>query len=121
VVTGHVPDIGPYLNSAWCSVVPQPYGSGVKGKVLSPLAHGLPTVGNTIAWEGIPVVDGVHGLIADNPEAIVDAVLRLRTDVGLWNTLHTEGPRLIEAHFSFTVARTAILGALSRASRARAG
>ena len=121
VVTGHVPDIAPYLNSAWCSVVPQPYGSGVKGKVLSPLAHGLPTVGNTIAWEGIPVADGVHGLIADDPGAIVDAILRLRTDAGLWNTLHKEGPRLIEQHFSFTVARTAILDALSRASRTRAG
>lgn len=121
-VTGHVPDVAPYLDSALCSVVPQPYGSGVKGKVLSALAHGLPTVATTIAWEGIPVVDGVHGLVADDPEAIVDGVLRLRTDAELWDTLHTEGPRLIDAHFSFAVARGAILDALSRAtSRTRAG
>ena len=116
VATGHVPDITPYLDSAWCSVVPQPYGSGVKGKVLTPLAHGLPTAATSIAWEGIPLVDGVHGLVADDPESMIDGVLRIRTDAELWNTLHAEGPRLIEAHFSFGVARTAILDALSRAS-----
>jgi O-antigen biosynthesis protein len=115
-VTGHVPDITPHLDSAWCSVVPQPYGSGVKGKVLTPLAHGLPTVGTSSAWEGIPAVDGVHGVIADDPASLIEGVLRLRTDVALWNTLHTEGPRLIEEHFSFGVARAAILDALARAS-----
>jgi O-antigen biosynthesis protein len=115
VVVGHVPDVVPYLDSAWCSVVPQTYGSGVKGKVLSALAHGLPTVGTSIAWEGIPVVDGVHGLVADDPGSVIDAVLPLRTDAELWDTLHREGPRLVEAHFSFTVARKAIMDALSRA------
>jgi glycosyltransferase involved in cell wall biosynthesis len=122
LVAGHVPDVAPYLDSAWCSVVPQPYGSGVKGKVLSALAHGLPTVATAPGWEGIPVVDGVHGLVADDPEAIIDGVLRLRTDAELWNTLHTEGPHLVGAHFSFAVARAAIVDALSRArSRTRAG
>jgi O-antigen biosynthesis protein len=115
-VTGHVPDITPYLDSAWCSVVPQPYGSGVKGKVLTALAHGLPTVGTTSAWEGIPVADGVHGVVAQDQEALIDAVLRLRSDAELWNRLHTEGPRLIEEHFSFDVARAAILDVLARAS-----
>jgi hypothetical protein len=114
--TGHVPDITPYLDSAWCSVVPQPYGSGVKGKVLTALAHGLPTAGTSSAWEGIPVVDGVHGVVADDPASLIDAVLRLRTDPELWNTLHAEGPQLVEEHFSFEVARTAILDALARAS-----
>lgn len=119
-VTGHVPDITPYLDSAWCTVVPQPYGSGVKGKVLTPLAHGLPTVATGSGWEGIPVVDGVNGLVADDPASMVDGVLRLRSDAELWNRLHTEGPRLIEGNFSYAVARTAILDALSRAS-ARTG
>jgi glycosyltransferase involved in cell wall biosynthesis len=115
VVTGHVPDIAPFLDSAWCSVVPQSFGSGVKGKVLSPLAHGLPTVATSVAWEGIPIVDEVHGVVADDPEAMIDAVLRLRTDAELWNRLHAEGPRLIESHFSFAAARTAIRDALARA------
>jgi O-antigen biosynthesis protein len=122
LVTGHVPDITPYLDSAWCSVVPQPYGSGVKGKILTALAHGLPAVATSMAWEGIPAEDGVHGLIADEPEAIIDGVLRLRGDAGLWNTLHAEGPRLVEEHYSIGVARAAILGALERArSGTRAG
>jgi hypothetical protein len=121
VVTGHVPDVAPFLDTAWCTVVPQSFGSGVKGKVLSPLAHGLPTVGTSIAWEGIPVVDGVHGMVADDPEAMIDAVLRLRSDSELWNRLHAEGPQLVERHFSFAAARAGILDALARArSRATA-
>jgi glycosyltransferase involved in cell wall biosynthesis len=115
VLTGHVIDVAPYLDSAWCSLVPQPFGSGVKGKVLTPLSHGLPTVATSIAWEGIPVVDGVHGLIADDPEAMVDAVLRLRSDTELWDTLQAGGPELIEQHFSFAAARAAIVDALERA------
>lgn len=119
VVTGHVPDVGPYLDSAWCAVVPQPFGSGVKGKVLSALAHGLPTVGTSIAWEGIPVVDGVHGLVADDAETTIHGVLRLRTDVELWDRLHVEGPKLVEQRFSFAAARAAIGDAFAQA-RARA-
>jgi glycosyltransferase involved in cell wall biosynthesis len=121
VVTGHVPDVAPYLDSAWCSVVPQPFGSGVKGKVLGALAHGAPTVGSSIAWEGIPVVDGVHGVIADGPEATIDGVLRLRADAELWDRLHAAGPRLVEERFSFAAARTAVVDAMTRArSRAAA-
>ena len=119
VVTGHVPDVAPYLDSAWAAVVTQPFGSGVKGKVLSALAHGLPTVGTSIAWEGIPVVDGVHGLVANDPQATIEAVLRLRAGAELWDRLHREGPELVERHFSFATARAAIVDALARA-RARA-
>jgi O-antigen biosynthesis protein len=115
VVTGHVIDVAPYLDTAWCSLVPQPFGSGVKGKVLTPLSHGVPTVATNIAWEGIPVVDGVHGLIADDPEATVEAALRLRSDLELWGRLHEGGPKLIEKHFSFEAARAAIVDALERA------
>jgi hypothetical protein len=115
LVTGHVPDVAPYLDSGWCAVVPQPFGSGVKGKVLSALAHGLPTVGTSVAWEGIPVVDGVHGIVADDPGTTIDAVLHLRRDAELWDRLSAEGPRLIEAHFSFAAARAAIVDALTRA------
>jgi O-antigen biosynthesis protein len=115
VVTGHVIDVAPYLDSAWCSLVPQPFGSGVKGKVLTPLSHGVPTVATSIAWEGIPVVDGVNGLVADDPEATVDAALRLRADPELWNRLHAGGPRVIEEHFSFEAARAGIVDALERA------
>ncbi len=121
VVTGHVLDVAPYLDSAWCSLIPQTFGSGVKGKVLTPLSHGLPTVATSVAWEGIPVVDGTHGLIADDPEATVEAALRLRSEPELWNRLHECGPRLIDEHFSFDAARAGILDALKRArSRAAA-
>jgi glycosyltransferase involved in cell wall biosynthesis len=115
LVTGHVIDVAPYLDSAWCALVPQPFGSGVKGKVLTPLSQGLPTVATRVAWEGIPVVDGVHGLIADEPEAMVDAVLRLRSDTELWQLLSSGGKRLVEDHFSFAAARAGIVDAIERA------
>jgi glycosyltransferase involved in cell wall biosynthesis len=95
--------------------VPQPFGSGVKGKVLTPLSQGLPTVATSVAWEGIPMVDGVNGLVADDPDAMIESVLRLRSDPDLWNQLSSGGPRLIEEHFSFAAARAAIVDALERA------
>jgi len=51
-------------------------------------------------------------LIADDPHAFAEAILRLYRDPELWGRLSTGGLAVMEAHFGFEAARRAIVEAL---------
>jgi glycosyltransferase involved in cell wall biosynthesis len=69
------------------SVAPLRYGAGIKGKVGTAMALGLPVVATILATEGMALTDGENILIADDPQALVDAIGRLYRDEGLWNRI----------------------------------
>ena len=78
------------------SVAPLRYGAGMKGKVVSSLAAGLPCVGTSIAVEGMTLVIGQDILVADTPEAFADAVVRVYQDEALWTRLSAAGQAYTE-------------------------
>jgi hypothetical protein len=90
-ITGFVEDISPQLWSARMMVAPLRYGAGLKGKIVTAMAHGLPVITTTIGAEGMALTDGVDVLIADEPAAIAAAIERLNTDDDLWNALSKAG------------------------------
>jgi glycosyltransferase involved in cell wall biosynthesis len=67
-LAGFVPDIRQYLETSLCMVAPLLLGAGIKVKVIEAMSGGLPVIGNNIAMEGIPAVDGKHYLHAEKPE-----------------------------------------------------
>ncbi len=83
VVTGSVPDVRPYLEQAWVAVAPFKIARGVQNKVLEAMAVGLPVVGTSLAFQGIPAreQDGVR--CADKPERFAQEVLELLKDRAL--------------------------------------
>jgi len=121
VITGHVPDLTPYLNGCRLSISPLRYGAGVKGKVNHAMSYGLPVIATTPSIEGMHLTPGVDVLIGDDPESFVDAVVRGYRDQELWNALSEAGRENIRKHFSRDVARGAVgkLVALSRDPRRR--
>ena len=114
-VAGHVPDIAPYWARARMSVAPLRFGAGVKGKILSSLAAGVPVVTTMIGNEGIDLVDREHALIADTPAAIAAAVIELLEDDVLARSLAEQGRRFVAERFSVEVARTQLRAALDEA------
>lgn len=82
-VTGFVPNIEDALSRADAIVVPLRQGSGTRIKIIEAWAHHLPIVATTIGAEGLGMVDGRDGLLADSPEAFADAVVRVLTDSSL--------------------------------------
>ncbi len=108
VVTGHVPYIDAYLDGCRLSVSPLRYGAGVKGKVNHAMSHGLPVVATTPSIEGMHLTPGVEALVADEPDAFADAVVRAYTDEALWTALSRGGQDNVRAHFSRDIARSAI-------------
>ncbi|HEX3981505.1 MAG TPA: glycosyltransferase [Acidimicrobiales bacterium] len=82
-VVGRVPAMEPELARADLAVVPLRFGSGTRLKLLESFAHRIPVVSTTMGAEGLDVVDGVHLLLADDPDAMATAGERLLTDLDL--------------------------------------
>ena len=89
-VVGEVPSMEGELARASAAVVPLRYGSGTRVKILESFAHRVPVVSTTLGAEGLDAEDGVHLLLADDPEELASATVRLLGD----SRLRT---RLVEA------------------------
>ena len=76
-VVGQVPSMDDELARASVAVVPIRYGSGTRLKILESFAHRVPVVSTTLGAEGLDVRDGVHLLLADDPDAFAAATVRL--------------------------------------------
>ena len=86
-------------------VAPLLSGAGIKGKVLSALAHGIPCVISPIAAEGIGLRSGHDCLIADRPKDWVTAITTLQTDDDLWLSLSQNARSYMRSAFSFSQGR----------------
>ncbi|MRR54799.1 MAG: glycosyltransferase [Deltaproteobacteria bacterium] len=84
IVTGFVDDIDPLLDTMRLSVAPLRFGAGIKGKIGTALALGLPTVATSLGAEGMSLTDGENIIVADGAEAFADACTRLYQDRQLW-------------------------------------
>ncbi len=108
IVHGHVADIDPYMHGGRIAIAPLRYGAGVKGKVNLSMAHGQPVVATACAVEGMHLRDGEDVLVADDPQAFADAVVRLYEDEILWNTLARNGLDSVARNFSLEAARETV-------------
>ena len=82
------------------SVAPLRYGAGIKGKIITSLAFGVPVVTTTIGAEGMEVEHGEDILITDTREAFADAVVALHSDAATWSRLAANGLRAMTSQFS---------------------
>jgi hypothetical protein len=94
--TGHVPDLAPVLGGARAMLAPLRFGAGLKGKLLTGLAHGLPIVASAVAAEGTGLVPEADYLPAESAAAFAAASLRLIGDADLWARLSAAGRRAAE-------------------------
>jgi polysaccharide biosynthesis protein PslH len=92
-VTGYIEDPTSYLESSALLIVPLRAGGGMRVKILEALARGIPVVSTTIGAEGIDVTHGEHLLIADEPAAFAEAVVRVLRDRALGDRLAEAGRR----------------------------
>jgi glycosyltransferase involved in cell wall biosynthesis len=78
-ILGQVPDLASLWNQVRLTCAPLRFGAGLKGKILSSLAAGLPCVTTPIGAEGIPPAALLDSVAAD-PEGLAAAILRLHGD-----------------------------------------
>ena len=87
-----------YGGSLVC-VAPLRFGAGMKGKLLEAMFHGLPLVGTSIAFEGLPELPAAP---VDTDEAFAGACAALLCDGALWQAASLRSRAIIAEHFSET-------------------
>lgn len=100
-VTGYVADPAPYLAETAVFIVPLRAGGGMRVKIPDAWCRGTPIVSTTIGAEGIELQDGVHALIADTPEALAAAVVRVLQNPALGEQLRQNGRQWVEEHYNW--------------------
>jgi hypothetical protein len=81
-------------------VAPLRFGAGIKGKVISALAHGVPTVCSSIAAEGIPM-DETGLVVCSDPKDWAAQIVALYEDEKRWKTLSELGLSAAKNRYSF--------------------
>jgi polysaccharide biosynthesis protein PslH len=99
-LTGFVDDVRPLIASSAVCVAPIWQGGGTRLKILEAMALGAPVVATSKGAEGLDAQDGMHLLIADEPAAFAEAVVRLLRDPQLRQHLIEQALALIEQHYS---------------------
>jgi glycosyltransferase involved in cell wall biosynthesis len=102
-LVGPVPDPNPWLERCGIVVVPLFTGSGTRLKVLEAFAAGRPVVATTMGAAGLAARDGVHLLLADTPEEMAAAVVRLVESPQLREDLVTNARNLVEQCYRWNV------------------
>lgn len=102
-LTGHVPDIRPYVQAAQCYVVPLRVGGGSRLKILDAWAMGKAVVSTSIGCEGLAAEDGQNILLGDTPEAFAAAIERVLDSDELRRRLGAGARKTAEARYSWEV------------------
>jgi sugar transferase (PEP-CTERM/EpsH1 system associated) len=100
-VTGAVPDVRPYYERCFASIVPLRAGGGTRLKILEAMALGLPVVSTSIGAEGLEASDGEHLLIADEPAEFAARVVRVFREPALGASMAEKARRLVESRYDW--------------------
>ncbi len=100
-VAGEVADMAEALRSARVAVVPLRTGSGQQSKMLEAMACGTPVVASSLAAGGMEGSPGQHLLVADEPEAMAAAVVRLLEDAPFGERLAAQARALVEERYTW--------------------
>jgi glycosyltransferase involved in cell wall biosynthesis len=98
-VTGSVPDLRPYLESASVFVAPLRFASGMQNKILEAMAMELPVVTTPVAAEGVSIENEQPPLlVGTHAREIAAHITRVIRDPGTAQRLGVEGRRYVHRH-----------------------
>ena len=116
-VFDRVDDVRPAMKEASVYVVPLRIGGGTRLKIFEAMAMGKAVVSTTVGAEGLPVANGDHLLVADEPHLFAHAVVRLFRDVERRRALEAAARALVVERYDWA----AVAGSLEEALVSIAG
>jgi glycosyltransferase involved in cell wall biosynthesis len=101
VVTGEVPAMQDFIQSAAVAVAPLLYGAGIQNKVLEAMACGAPVVASPQASQSLAARPGEDFLVAGTPAQFAAAILSLLNSPLRRAEMGRAGRRFVETHHSW--------------------
>jgi sugar transferase (PEP-CTERM/EpsH1 system associated) len=114
-VTGHVPDVRPYLRDAAVSIAPLRMARGTQNKILESMAMGIPVVATRQAAKGIQAVRDKHLLVADGDHSFAAQVVTILEDANLQRILSSAGRKRVEEVHAWPNSMRLLDGVLEKA------
>ncbi len=114
-LVGFVADLEKALDRYRVFVCPLTYGAGLKGKLGSAAACGLPLVTTAIGAEGLGWRDGVECFIADAPARFAARAIQLYDDETVWTRCSMKAKQTIAERFSLRTASARVAEAVGPA------
>ena len=97
---GFVADLEALLDQTMLTVAPLRYGAGLKGKVLSSLARGVPCVMTPVAAEGMDLPDELRRLVVRDADEFGRLIVYLIHDWSAWLALSDASMKFVRENFS---------------------
>ena len=110
-VSGRVDDVRPYVRDAAVYIVPLRIGGGTRLKIFEAMAMAKAIVSTSVGAEGLPVTNGEHVWLADEPQAFASAVVTLLRDMDLRQRLEEAARALVLERYDWS----AVAGQLEHA------
>jgi len=106
-LTGWVEDVRPYLAQRAVFIVPLRIGGGTRLKIFEAMSMAKAVVSTSIGAEGLPVRNGEHLLLADDPASFAEKTLWLLRDGSERARIGRAARLLVERNYSWaTVSRS---------------
>jgi polysaccharide biosynthesis protein PslH len=102
-VIDFVPQLRAYIAKAAVAVAPITVGSGVSNKLGEAFATGTAVVATPLACGDMPVRDGQHLLLAEQPQAFAEKVVQLLRNPDLRARLAGSARRLVEEYYDWDI------------------
>jgi glycosyltransferase involved in cell wall biosynthesis len=117
VITGRVDDVRPYMDQAAAYIVPLRIGGGTRLKIFEAMAMEKALVSTTIGAEGLPLTDGVELLLADEPLAFADAVVKVLTDSAYAAELGQRAATIVRKNYGWRQVTESFVSICANSSR----
>lgn len=91
---GFVDDLAAALDLSDIALCPLHMGSGMKLKMLSYLAAGLPIISTEVGIQGLPIEDGKHALVRDSWQDFICGIKDINSSSELRDKLSTRAEKL---------------------------
>lgn len=100
-VIGYINDLQELFKKAKVLLLPLRFGSGIKGRVLEAMEAGLPVIGTDVTFEGIPIINNEHAIIANNKDDIVFWTIKLLENENIRKNISEKARMFVENYYKW--------------------
>jgi sugar transferase (PEP-CTERM/EpsH1 system associated) len=100
-LTGWVEDVRPYLAQGAVFIVPLRIGGGTRLKIFEAMSMAKAVVSTSIGAEGLPVRNGEHLMLADDPVRFAENTVRLLSNASQRAEIGAAARQLVQDNYSW--------------------